>query len=85
VFSGKGKIMKNKISRIIEIPCPLIQALEMIEMIAENRYRANRHHWTEPQDVVIKNLKRVSELRMRMYGYAIIVEDFFDFFIPEEA
>lgn len=77
--------MKEQIAFAINIGCPLLQALHMIDMIVGFRYRANRHHWTSPEADVIDSLKHASMLRLKRYGYMIIVEDFFDYFELNEV
>lgn len=72
--------MFKKIDYILSLTCPLLQSLEMIEMMVDYRWRANRHHWTASEEVVKKNLSARLESDMRWYGHAAISDQFFDYF-----
>ena len=76
--------MFKKISYILSLDCPLLQALEMIEMMVDYRYMANRHHWTEPEAIVKKNLRIPFEKVLKEYGFGAISDDFFEYFSLHE-
>lgn len=77
--------MFKKIDYILSLSCPLLQALEMIEMMVEYRYRARRHVWTAPEAVVKRNLTKPHEEVLRNYGFTGVSDSFFEYFQLNEG
>jgi hypothetical protein len=78
--SREADLMKKQIMRIIEISCPLVQTMEMIDMMVAFHYRANLHVWNAPEKTVKKNLVATMMVKFENHGHGIIVDEFFEYF-----
>lgn len=72
--------MKEKIAYALAIGCPLLQALEMIDQMIGDHYRANLHIWNAPEEIIIRNLKATMMDKIRWHGFGIIVDKYFEYF-----